>query len=36
MDSSSDQAAVLDLSKYPAAQKFVDRCCEFFEEVEDL
>ncbi|KAI1633361.1 p-hydroxylaminobenzoate lyase [Biscogniauxia mediterranea] len=30
------QAAVLDLSKYPTAQKLVQRCCEFFEEVEDL
>ncbi|KAI0470639.1 p-hydroxylaminobenzoate lyase [Xylariaceae sp. FL0804] len=30
------QSAVLDLSKYPTAQKLVDRCCEFFAEVEDL
>ncbi|KAI0596179.1 p-hydroxylaminobenzoate lyase [Biscogniauxia sp. FL1348] len=30
------QAAVLDLDKYPTAQKLVQRCCEFFEEVEDL
>lgn len=31
-----DQANVLDLSKYPTAQEFVDICARFFEEVEDL
>ncbi|KAI1847524.1 hypothetical protein JX265_000774 [Neoarthrinium moseri] len=38
MDNTPDpgQAAVLDLSQHPTAQKFVERCCAFFEEVEDL
>ncbi|CAJ2502958.1 Uu.00g103520.m01.CDS01 [Anthostomella pinea] len=30
------QGAVLDLAKHPTAQKLVDRCCQFFAEVEDL
>ncbi|KIW12617.1 hypothetical protein PV08_09895 [Exophiala spinifera] len=29
-------APLLDLSKYPQAQAFVARCCEFFDEVKDL
>ncbi|KAF7539579.1 hypothetical protein G7054_g2030 [Neopestalotiopsis clavispora] len=36
MNQKTDAAAVLDLSKYPAAQELVDRCNQFFEEVEDL
>lgn len=36
MDSKSDSAAVLDMSKYPAAQELADRCNQFFAEVEDL
>ncbi|KAI0174832.1 p-hydroxylaminobenzoate lyase [Pestalotiopsis sp. NC0098] len=36
MDSKSDNAAVLDMSKYPAAQELADRCNQFFAEVEDL
>ncbi|UNI17863.1 hypothetical protein JDV02_004177 [Purpureocillium takamizusanense] len=31
-----DKAAVLDLDKWPAAQKFVSRCAEFFDEVKNL
>ncbi|KID78594.1 uncharacterized protein G6M90_00g044150 [Metarhizium brunneum] len=36
MDRSSDAAAVLDVTKYPTAQKFVERCAEFFTTVQDL
>jgi hypothetical protein len=31
-----DTAAVLDISKWPTAQKFVARAAEFLNEVEDL
>ncbi|KAH8669040.1 p-hydroxylaminobenzoate lyase [Xylariales sp. PMI_506] len=34
--SQAGQATVLDINRYPTAQKLVDRCCEFFAEVEDL
>ncbi|KAK8054239.1 p-hydroxylaminobenzoate lyase [Apiospora saccharicola] len=30
------QSAVVDLSKYPRAQEFVNRCAEFFDEVQNL
>lgn len=30
------QSAVVDLSRYPAAQEFVSRCAEFFDEVQNL
>ncbi|KAI0018660.1 p-hydroxylaminobenzoate lyase [Xylariomycetidae sp. FL0641] len=36
MDGAAGQAAILDLEKHPTAQQLVDRCCEFFAEVEDL
>lgn len=29
-------AAALDISKWPTAQKFVERCTEFLQEVQDL
>jgi hypothetical protein len=29
-------APLLDIEKYPRAQAFVNRCCEFFDEVKDL
>lgn len=31
-----DNSAVLDISKWPNAQKLVARCAEFLNEVEDL
>ena len=31
-----DQAAVLDVAKYPSAQAFVQTCIDFFEEIKDL
>ncbi|KAL1865800.1 hypothetical protein VTK73DRAFT_5047 [Phialemonium thermophilum] len=31
-----DQSSVLDISKWPTAQKFVARCAEFLNEVQDL
>lgn len=34
--SKKDTASVLDISKWPTAQKFVARCSEFLNEVEDL
>lgn len=34
--SKKDPASVLDISKWPTAQKFVERCSEFLNEVEDL
>lgn len=33
---STDAAAVLDISQWPTAQKFVARCSEFLHEVQDL
>ena len=33
---SGDKASVLDLEQYPNAKKFVQRCYDFFSEVEDL
>ncbi|GAB7338501.1 hypothetical protein MBLNU457_5252t1 [Dothideomycetes sp. NU457] len=31
-----DQAAVLDVARYPSAQTFVQSCIDFFEEIKDL
>ncbi|GJN71210.1 hypothetical protein PLIIFM63780_006459 [Purpureocillium lilacinum] len=31
-----DRAAVLDLAKWPTAEKFVSRCADFFDEVKNL
>jgi hypothetical protein len=31
-----DPASVLDVSKYPTAQKCLARCVEFFDEVKNL
>lgn len=31
-----DSSAVLDISKWPTAQKFVARATEFLNEVQDL
>lgn len=36
MASKTDAAAVLDLTRWPTAQKFVARCAEFFAAVQDL
>lgn len=33
---STDSAAVLDISQWPTAQKFVARCSEFLHEVKDM
>lgn len=30
------QSAVVDLSQYPSAQQFLNRCTEFFDEVINL
>jgi hypothetical protein len=34
--STTDKAAVLDLEAYPTAKKLVQRCHQFFAEVQDL
>ncbi|KAF2153211.1 p-hydroxylaminobenzoate lyase [Myriangium duriaei CBS 260.36] len=34
--SSNDAAQVLDIGRYPTAQKLVQRCSEFFDEVKDF
>ncbi|KAJ7893383.1 p-hydroxylaminobenzoate lyase [Mycena olivaceomarginata] len=31
-----DKASMLDASQYPNAQKLIARCCELFQEVQDL
>ncbi|KAJ7504944.1 p-hydroxylaminobenzoate lyase [Mycena galericulata] len=31
-----DKASVFDASQYPTAQKLIARCCEFFQEIQDL
>ncbi|KAI1336501.1 p-hydroxylaminobenzoate lyase [Xylariaceae sp. FL0016] len=36
MDAAPGAASVLDLEKYPTAQKLVNRCQEFFAAIEDL
>lgn len=33
---SSDSSAVLDLARWPTAEQFVTRCCEFLEVIKDL
>ena len=36
MDTKSDAAAVLDIKRWPTAQKFVERCGEFLNTVKNL
>lgn len=36
LDSTGDKAEVLDFEAYPNARKLVDRCREFFAEVQNL